>query len=41
MGDWFVKINHDDTQIHPLFRDTISYNELKEWKVIEIFGINI
>jgi len=41
MGDWFVKINHDDKQIHPLFRNDIPYSELGEWEIVEVFGINI
>jgi hypothetical protein len=41
MGDWFVKINRDDTRVYPLFRDNITFSELSEWEVVEIFGIKI
>jgi hypothetical protein len=41
MGDWFVKINRDDTRVYPLFRDNIPFSELSEWEVVEIFGIKI
>ena len=35
MGDWFVKLHIEDSIIHPLFRDFISWDELKDLKVIE------
>jgi len=41
MNDWFVKINHGDTEIHPLFRDFIPYSQLSEWEIVEIFNIKI
>lgn len=37
MGDWFVKINHDDTRVYPLFRSYIPYQEIKDWEVVELF----
>lgn len=36
-GDWFVKVNKEDTQILPLFRSNIPYKEISEWEVIKLF----
>lgn len=38
MSDWFVKKTREDTQVFPLFREHISYGELKEWEVVEIYN---
>lgn len=36
MGDWFVKINREDLRVHPLFRDHIPWDELKDLEVLSI-----
>lgn len=30
MGDWFVKNNREETRVYPLFREYISWDELKD-----------
>lgn len=35
MGDWFVKTNLNSSKIYPMFRDSISWDELKELEVVE------
>jgi len=35
MGDWFVKIKLASTRIYPLYRESISWDELKDLEVVE------
>ena len=35
MGDWFVKVDPNSTQIYPMYRDSISWDELKDLEVVE------
>lgn len=35
MGDFFVKIKLEDSQIYPMFRDYITWDELKELEIIQ------
>lgn len=37
LGDWFVRKEHDDKQVFPLFADFLSWDELKNWEVVEIY----
>lgn len=36
MGDWFVKTDRNDTQLYPLYRDYITWDELKDLEVLEV-----
>lgn len=35
MGDFFVKLNLSSTQVYPLFRDFIPWEEISQWEVVE------
>ena len=35
MGDFFVKLKPEDTQVYPMYRDWIPWEELKDLEVIE------
>ena len=35
MGDFFVKIKLEDSQIYPMFRDYITWDELKELEIVQ------
>ena len=35
MGDFFVKLKPEDTQIYPMYRMSISWDELKDLEVVE------
>lgn len=36
MGDFFVKTNLRSTQVYPLFRNSIPWDELKRWEVVNV-----
>lgn len=36
MNDWFVKKDPKEDQIYPLFKEFLSWEEIKEWEVLEI-----
>ena len=35
MGDFFVKIKLEDSQIYPMFRDYMTWDELKELEIVQ------
>ena len=35
MGDFFVKLDLNDSQIYPMFRDYITWDEIKELEIVQ------